>query len=195
MPSPMMRVLSSFHVIIWDMITPLSSQNRWNISIIQMVSSFHPYPAICSPAYSAWLSVHWWHQNHRRIEFVAPYSKLFHYSIMQNNLIRSVFDYFAIAVCNTQRTRELPRRLLMNVIGSLVQSISYGCIESASGWTPILKQSMMWGRSVVFSLCNIETGMTNTINLSPFTSGIFSCWTDIFFVRFTCCVSQRFKSQ
>ena len=54
---------------------------------------------------------------------------------------------------------------------SLVQSIWYGCTERESGWTPIVKQSRVCGRSVTFSLCNLDTGMTNTINLSPFTSG------------------------
>ena len=43
MSSPMMRVLSTFHVITWDMTTPLSWQDRWNDSIIEIVSSFYPH--------------------------------------------------------------------------------------------------------------------------------------------------------
>ena len=95
MSSPMMRVLSKFHVLICDMTTPLPWQDRWYFSILEMVNSFHPTTSLCSPICSAWFSVLWWHQNHRRICCV---SKPWHHSRMQNNLIRSIFVYFAIAV-------------------------------------------------------------------------------------------------
>ena len=126
----MMRVLSTFYVIIWDMITPLSSQNRWNISIIEMVSSIHPSTSLCSPIFSAWLSVHWWHQNHRRTCCVS----------------------------------------LFKTVSSL-----WECKTVLSGVSLLISpsQSRVCGSSVIFSLCrpSLDSGMTNTINLSPFTSG------------------------
>ena len=87
-------------------------------------------------------------------------------SRMQYNLIRSVFVYFrAMAVCSTHRTskKENYPEGYYECARSLLQSISYGCIESESGWAPLLKQSRVCGRSVIFSLCNLDTGMTNTV--------------------------------
>ena len=53
----------------------------------------------------------------------------------------------------------------------------------------------MCGRSVIFSLCNLDTGMTNTLNLSPSTSGDSRSLSRSLLVRCTCCGSQRFKSR
>ena len=93
-----------------------------------MVSSFHPTTSLCSPVCSAWLSVYWWHQNHRRTCCVSLFKT-----------VSSLYE------CKTVLCRVfIPP-----------------------------SQSRVCGSSVIFSLCrpNLDSGMTNTINLSPFTSG------------------------
>ena len=101
-----------------------------------MVSLFHQTTWICSPIGSAWLSVHWWHRN---------------YSSRQHNSYRESLWLFPIDVCSTHRTRELPKRLVMNVLGPWSNS------ESESGWKTILKQSRLCVAVVWASACETWT--------------------------------------
>ena len=57
MSYPMMRALSTFHVIICDMTIPLSRQDRVNVSIIKMDSSFHPPPPPPHPSAVPYVSL------------------------------------------------------------------------------------------------------------------------------------------
>ena len=68
-------------------------------------------------------------------------------------------------------------------------------LESESGRAPILKQSRVCGRSVIFSLCNLDTGMTNTITFLHSPVGILSCRPDTSKACCTCCASPRSKSR
>ena len=64
----------------------------------------------------------------------------------------------------------------MNVLGPWSNQSRMGVLKVNQAkhlYSPILKQSRVCGRSVTFGLCNLDTGMTNTINLSPLT--ILSC--------------------
>ena len=90
-----------------------------------MVSSFHPITSLCSPVCkkwcSAWLSVHWWHQNLRRI-------------ICCVSLFKTVSSFKNVK-------QSYPECLCL----------FHHCSPGAVVWYSVF--------------------VTNTINLSPFTSG------------------------
>ena len=110
---------------------------------------------------------------------------------MLNNLVRNIFAYFAIAVCNTHRTRELPRIERYLYMCSDLGTIHFVWVYNVHQAEHLSPSSPGCVTVVWYSVCVTLTLLT--FLHSPVE--IISCWPDISIVRCTFCGSQRFKSR